>query len=326
MQILVTGGAGYIGSFMTKTLLERGNSVVVIDSLERGHKDSVDSRANLCIGNLLNREFISKVFVENKFDAVINFAGYISMEESMKNPYVYFQNNFFSALNVMEEMVKTRTNNFVFSSTAGVYGNPIKLPIPEDHPKNPENPYGESKLMVEKAMIWYQKTHDLNSVALRYFNASGASLDGTLGENHNPESHIIPKIIEAILKKESFKLFGTDYKTKDGTCVRDYIHVLDLVDAHILAIEKMTKDDGMFTYNVGTGNGYSNREIIEMVKQISGENLQTEELARRPGDADALIADVAKIKRELGFNSKYSDLETIVKTAWEWHKKIGLKN
>ena len=322
MKVLVTGGAGYIGSFMTKRLLERGDEVVVVDSLERGHKEAVDTKAKLYAGNLLNKEFVSKIFSENKFDAVIHFAGYISMNESMQNPYLYFQNNIFASLNVMEEMVKTNTNNFIFSSTAGVYGNPIKLPIPEDHPKNPENPYGESKLMVEKLMSWYQETHGINSVALRYFNASGASLDGKLGENHDPESHIIPNIMKAILNSESFKLFGTDYDTKDGTCVRDYIHVIDLVEAHVLAIEKLMKDKGMFAYNVGTGNGYSNKEVIEMVRRVSGKDFQIEESARRPGDADTLIADASKIKGELGFSPKYSDLETIVKTAWEWHRKM----
>jgi UDP-glucose 4-epimerase len=321
MKILVTGGAGYIGSFMVKRLLERGDEVIVVDSLERGRKDAVDPRAKLYIGSLLDKDLISKIFSENKFDAVINFAGYISMGESVENPYIYFYNNVFSALNVMEEMVKTKTNNFIFSSTAGVYGNPIKLPIPEDHPKNPENPYGESKLMVEKLMFWYRETHGLNSVALRYFNASGASPDGSLGENHNPESHIIPNIMNSILKGKSFKLFGTDYKTKDGTCIRDYIHVLDLVEAHVLALEKIMKDKGMLAYNVGTGNGYSNKEVVEMVKKVSGKDFQVEESARRPGDADTLIADASKIKTELDFTPKYSDLETIVRTAWEWHKK-----
>jgi len=321
MKILVTGGAGYIGSFMVKYLLERGDEVTVVDSLERGHKDAIDSRAKLYEGNLLDKEFVAKVFSEGKYDGVIHFAGFISMGESVKNPFIYFQNNIFSSLNVMEEMVKTKTDNFIFSSTAGVYGNPVKIPIPEDHPKNPENPYGESKLIVEKLMNWYQKSYGLNCIALRYFNASGASLDGTLGEQHNPETHIIPNIIKAILENSTFKLFGTDYKTKDGTCVRDYIHVLDLVDAHSLAIEKLSKDKGFFTYNVGTGSGYSNKEVIEAVKKISGKNLSVEEAPRRPGDADELIADVIRIKTELNFNPKYSDIDTIVKTAWEWHNK-----
>lgn len=321
MKILVTGGAGYIGSFMVKRLLDKGEDVVVIDSLERGNKEAVDSKAKLVVGDLKEKSFVENVFAQNKFDAVIHFAGFISMGESMQNPFIYFQNNVFASLNIMEEMVKTKTDNFIFSSSAGVYGNPINLPIPEDHPTNPGNPYGESKLMVEKLMTWYQKTHGLNSVALRYFNASGASLDGSLGEQHNPETHLIPNIIKAILKKESFKLFGTNYETKDGTCVRDYIHVLDLVDAHILAIEKVNKAKGMLIYNVGTGNGYSNKEVIEMVKKVSGKELSIEEIQRRPGDANSLIADVIKIKQDLGFAPKYSDLETIVKTAWQWHNK-----
>jgi UDP-glucose 4-epimerase len=319
MKYLITGGAGYIGSFMVKRLLEKGEEVVVIDSLERGHEEAVDNRAKFYAGNLLDKEFIGKVFTENKFDGVIHFAGFISMGESMENPYVYFQNNVFSSVNLIEEMVKTNTNNLIFSSTAGVYGNPTTVPIPEDHPKNPENPYSESKLMVEKIMSWYQKTKGLNCAALRYFNAAGAALDGTQGEAHAPETHIIPNIIKAILNKESFKLFGTDYKTTDGTCVRDYIHVLDLVEAHLLTLEKLQKDKGMFTYNIGTGNGHSNREVVEMVKKVSGVDLQVEESARRPGDADTLIADSSKIRQELGFNPQYSDLETIVKTAWAWH-------
>ncbi len=321
MKILVTGGAGYIGSFMVKQLLEKGNEVVVADSLERGHKEAIDKRAKLYEGNLLDKEFVRKLFSENKFDGVIHFAGFISMEESVENPYIYFQNNIFSSLNVMEEMAKTKTDNFIFSSTAGVYGNPVKTPIPEDHPKNPENPYGESKLIIEKLMNWYQKTKGLSCIALRYFNASGASLDASLGEQHNPETHIIPNIINAILENRTFKLFGTDYKTKDGTCVRDYIHVLDLVDAHILAIEKLSKDKGMYAYNVGTGNGYSNKEVIEAIKRISGRNLNVEESPRRPGDANELVADVTKIKTELMFNPKHSDLDTIISSAWQWHNK-----
>ena len=319
MKILVTGGAGYIGSFMTKRLLERGDDVVVADSLERGHKEVIDPKAVLYEGNLLDKTFVARIFAENQFDGVIHFAGFISMGESMENPYLYFRNNVFASLNVMEEMVTNKTDNFIFSSSAGVYGNPEKLPIPEESGKNPTNPYGESKLMVEKIMYWYQKTRGLNSVALRYFNASGAAPDGSMGEDHEPETHIIPSIIKAVLKEEPFKVFGTDYKTKDGTCVRDYIHVLDLVGAHILALEKLNKDKGAFVYNVGTGNGYSNKEIIDMVKKVSKRDLKVEESPRRLGDADTLIADVAKIKSELGFDPKHSDLETIVRTAWLFH-------
>jgi len=320
MKILVTGGAGYIGSFMVKRLLERGDEVTVVDSLERGHKEVIDERARFIQGNLLDKKFVEEVFKE-KYDGVIHFAGFISMGESMENPYLYFQDNVFASLNILEEMAKTGNNNFIFSSSAGVYGNPAQVPIPEESATNPTNPYGESKLMVEKIMGWYGKTKKLSTVALRYFNASGASLDGLMGEQHAPESHIIPNVIKALLENKPFSLFGSDYKTKDGSCVRDYIHVLDLVEAHILALEKLISRPGNYVYNVGTGNGFSNRQIVEMIEKVSGQKIITQNSPRRPGDADELIADASKIKSELGFNPKYSDLETIVKTAWQWHNK-----
>ena len=321
MKILVTGGAGYIGSFMVKRLLERGDEVIVADSLEKGHKEAVDPKAKFLQGNLLDDNFVESLFVGNKFDVVIHFAGFISMGESMENPNIYFQNNVFASLKVLEQMVKTGTDNFIFSSSAGVYGNPVKLPIPEDHPTNPENPYGESKLMVEKIMKWYGVTKKLNTVALRYFNAAGASLDGAMGENHVPESHIIPNIIKALLENRQFNLFGNDYKTKDGTCVRDYIHVLDLVEAHVLAIDKLKNTPGNYVFNVGTGNGFSNKEVMEMVEKVSSQKVNVQIFPRRPGDADELVADASRIKQELGFIPKYSDLETIIKTAWVWHNK-----
>lgn len=306
---------------MIKASLDKGYAVVVVDSLERGHIETIDPRAKLCVGNLLNKEFVSKVFSENKFDAVVHFAGFISMAESISNPYVYFDNNVNASLNVIECMVKNKVNNFIFSSTAGVYGNPVKTPIAEDHPKNPTNPYGESKLTVERILSWYGKIYNLNFVCLRYFNASGASLDGKLGENHSPESHLIPNAINAILNKTSFALYGSDYSTPDGTCVRDYIHVLDLVDAHILAISKLKNGGGKLFYNVGTGHGYSNKEVIDMVKKVSGSEINIENSDRRPGDADVLIADPTLIKKDLVFFPKNSDLETIIKSAWEWHKR-----
>ncbi len=321
MNILVTGGAGYIGGFMVRRLLEKGDNVTIIDSLERGHKSVIDNRASFEEGNILDKKFLEGVFSKEKFDAIIHFAGYISMGESMENPYVYFQNNTFGSLNIIQTAVENGVKNIVFSSTAGVYGNPIKLPIPEDHPKNPENPYGESKLMVEKILSWYEKTKGLSFAALRYFNAAGAALDGSLGEQHEPETHIIPNVIDAVLEKRSFKLFGGDYKTKDGTCVRDYIHVLDLVEAHVLAIDKLIKNPGSYFYNVGTGNGYSNKEITDTVKKVTGEDFKVEIVDRRPGDADTLIADPSKINNELSFKPQYSDIETIVKSAWQWHSK-----
>ncbi len=321
MKILITGGAGYIGSFMVKASLDKGYEVVVTDSLERGHKKAVDSNAKLYIGNLLNKEFVSSVFSENKFDAVVHFAGYISMSESVTNPYIYFNNNLNTSLNIIESMIENSQNNFIFSSSAGIYGNPVKTPIAEDDPKNPTNPYGESKLMVEKILSWYGKIHNLNFACLRYFNASGASVNGEMGENHFPETHLIPCAINAALNKMQFNLYGNDYSTPDGTCIRDYIHVLDLVDSHIIAINKLRNDGGKLYYNVGTGHGYSNKEIIDIVGKISGLEINIRNAERRPGDASILIADPALIKKDLKFEPKYSDLETIVKSAWEWHKR-----
>lgn len=321
MRILITGGAGYIGSFMVKAAIDKGHEVVVVDSLERGHKELIDAKAKLVIGELRNKKFTESLFLDAKFDAVVHFAGYISMAESVINPYLYFDNNVNASLNVIESMVKNKINNFIFSSSAGVYGNPIKTPITEDHPKNPTNPYGESKLMVEKILAWYRKIYGLNFMSLRYFNASGASLDGGMGEQHFPETHLIPSAINAILNKTEFTLYGDDYGTSDGTCVRDYIHVIDLVEAHILAISKLKNNGGSFFYNVGTGQGHSNKEIIDMVKKITGQEMDIKITNRRPGDADILIADSTLIKRDLSFSPKYSDLETIVKSAWEWHRR-----
>lgn len=320
MKVLVTGGAGYIGSFMTKALVDRADTVVVFDNLERGYKNAVDPKAELVEGNILDINSILRVFSKNKFDAVLHFAGFISMEESVKNPNMYFENNVQGSKNVIEAMLQNNVKKIIFSSTAGVYGDPQKIPIPEDHPKNPKNPYGESKLRVENLLESYRQTHNLGFASLRYFNAAGASFNGKMGEAHIPETHIIPLAIEAALKGKEFYLYGTDYNTSDGTCIRDYIHVLDLVDAHLLALSKLEKTEGGFFYNVGTGLGFSNKQVIEMIKKISGTDFKVIEKDRRPGDAETLIADPVKIREDLGFSPKYSDLETIVKTAYSWHK------
>lgn len=325
MGILVTGGAGYIGSFMTKRLLDGGYEVVVADSLLRGHKSSVDPRAKLEVGDLGQETFLADLFTAYKFDAVIHFAGYISTGESMENPGLYFLNNAMVPVKLLEKMNKYHVENFIFSSTAAVYGDPIQIPIPEDHPKHPTNPYGQSKLMVEQILEWYQKIYSINFVALRYFNAAGAALDGSMGEDHKPESHIIPNVIHAMLTNSEFLLYGTDYHTQDGTAVRDYIHVLDLVEAHVLALKKLEKDSGGFIYNVGTGKGYSNKEVIGMVEQICDKKVIVKQTARRLGDAETLVADPTCIKKDLHVEPKYSDLKTIVETAWRWHKKRGSK-
>ncbi len=321
MKILITGGAGYIGSFMVKASVEKGYEVIVVDSLEGGHERAMDKRAKFVLGDLKDRKFVDNVFSEHIFDCVVHFAGLISMAESVSDPYLYFNNNVSASLNVVEGMVKNKVNNFIFSSTAGVYGNPIKTPIVEDHPKNPTNPYGESKLMVEKILQWYQKIYNINFAALRYFNAAGAALDGSMGENHNPETHIIPNAIKTALNGSEFTLYGNDYNTPDRTCIRDYIHVIDLVEAHMLALEKLQKENGGCIYNVGTGNGHTNKEIIDTIKKVTEIDFKVNVIGRRSGDAEILVADVTAIKNELGFAPKYSDLETIVETAWEWHKK-----
>lgn len=319
MKVLVTGGAGYIGSHMVKVLLEKGHEVVVVDSLERGFRDAIDERAKFVEGNLLDKSFVEQIFSTDHFDGVIHFAAYIAVGESMEFPGMYFENNTTGALHIIQAMQKNNINNFIFSSTAAVYGTPVTIPISEDHQKKPESPYGESKLMVEKMLQWFHDRTGLQFIALRYFNASGASLDASIGERHDPETHIIPNVIKAALGNSTFKLFGNDYDTPDGTCIRDYIHVLDLCEAHILALEKLSKDGGASFYNVGTGKGYSNKEVVEMVKKVSGVDLQIEFAERRPGDPNQLIADASKIKAELGFEPKYSDLETITTTAWKWH-------
>ncbi len=321
MKILVTGGAGYIGSFMTQGLLDRGDEVIVVDNLENGHQEVVDTRAQFIKGDLREKEFVDSLFQNNKFDAVIHFAAYIAVGESMTKPYKYFYNNVLVGLNLLNAMQEHNQNNLIFSSTAATYGEPKEVPIKEDHVKNPTNPYGESKLMVEKLLKWYAEIHGINSVALRYFNASGGAIDGSRGENHVMEVHIIPNIIRAAMNDTEFTMFGNDFDTPDGTCVRDYIHVLDLVQAHMLALQKLQNEKGHFAYNVGTGIGHSNKEVVEMVKKVSGKEVKVVEKERRAGDPGTLIADPTKIKTELHFDPKYSDLETVVKSAWAWHSR-----
>ena len=322
MRILVTGGAGYIGSITSKTLLDRGFEVTIFDNLERGHREAVDSRAKFFQGDLGNIDDLEKLFSGNKFDAIMHFAGLISVEESEKDPELYRENNIVGSRNLFDKALEKGVNKIIFSSTAAVYGNPQKIPIPEDHPKNPTSQYGRTKLEIEKYLAELcGKDNSFSFVCLRYFNACGAVLDGSMGEAHFPETHIIPLAIKAAREGLEFKLFGTDYDTPDGTCVRDYIHVLDLVEAHILALDKISNETGGYYYNVGTGKGFSNREIIEKVKEVSGREFGVVEEERRAGDADRLIADPTKINQELGFSPQYSDIDTIIQSAWKWHSK-----
>lgn len=321
MKILVTGGAGYIGSFMVKGLLDRGHQVVVFDNLERGHKEAVDKHAKLVTGDIKSREDLERLFSKHQIDAVMHFAGLIAVAESEREPELYFQNNVVGSTNLFEAAISVgKVKNFIFSSSAAVYGNPIEVPITEDHPKNPTSEYGKNKLEVENILVKLRnEKSDMNFASLRYFNAAGASLDGTSGEAHFPETHIIPLAIKSVIEKSDFKLYGTDYNTPDGTCVRDYIHVLDLVEAHILALEYIINNSGGYFFNVGTGNGYSNKEVISMIEAVSRGRVNVTEDVRRTGDADRLVADPSKIKKVLGFNPTNSDLKTIIESAWKWH-------
>lgn len=319
MKILVTGGAGYIGSHMVRLLMENGYDVVVFDNLSSGHLDSLPKDCTVVIGDLFNNAVLEKAIKIEEVSAVMHFAGFISMEESVRDPHKYFRNNVFGTLELLRVIIKAGVKKFIFSSSAGVYGNPSRIPIPEDESCNPTNPYGESKLIVEKILKWYDSAYGLRSVALRYFNAAGASLDGTTGEDHQPETHLIPLAIRAALEKKSFTIFGNDYPTRDGTCIRDYIHVLDLCESHLLAL-KVLDEDRSEIFNIGTGKGCTNLEVVEMIKKITGIDFKVEIGQRRPGDAVELVASPEKIRKELGWKPKYSDLETIVKTAWQWHR------
>lgn len=319
MKILVTGGAGYIGSITVKSLQNAGHEVVVFDNLSYGHKESVS--CPLIVGDLTDKQFLFKSLENQRFDGVIHFAAYALAGESMQDPYKYFFNNLAGGLNLLELMKKNQINNIVFSSTCAVYGTPDNLPVTEDESKKPESVYGESKLMFEKILDWYDKVFGIKNISLRYFNAAGAALDGSLGENHDPETHIIPRAINSALSNTPFLLYGQNYDTPDGTCIRDYIHVLDLVSAHISALDKLKETNQSDYINLGGGKGYSNLEVINTIQKVSGVNFPVEKKPRRVGDPAVIYADNTKAKERLGWEAKYSDLDTIVKSAWNWHSK-----
>jgi len=319
MKLLVTGGTGYVGSFTVDLLANQGHQITIFDNLEYGHKQAVSYQ--VVKGDLKNRTEIESLFKKHKFDAVFHFASYIAPGESMKLPGKYFQNNILGGLNLLEAMVKSDVKKMIFSSTAAVYGHPKKLPISEDDPKKPINVYGESKLNFEKILAWYDKIYGVKSISLRYFNAAGASLDGHKGEDHNPETHIIPQACFAALGKlKNFELHGNNYPTKDGTCIRDYINVIDLADAHVKALDYLFDKNQSDAFNLGTGYGHSNWEVIKMVKDISGIDFQVRITKPRPGDPAELYTSNSKAKKTLGWNPLHSDLNTIIKTAWKWHK------
>ncbi len=318
MKILVTGGAGYIGSIMTRLLLDEGFDVVVADNLSGGRIEAVDARADLVVIDILDGPRLKRLVAETGVEAAIHFAGVISMGESMRDAAKYFRTNVVGTLNAAEALVAGGVDKLIFSSSAGVYGNTHAELIDEDHPKHPTNPYGESKLMAEQLLGWFGTVHGLRTVSLRYFNAAGATQDGKLGENHDPETHIIPLALEACRDGREFTLFGTDYPTPDGTCIRDYIHVEDLCRAHLAALHSLLEGGRGGTYNVGTGRGVSNREILRKVEEVTGRRLRVLEGPRRAGDAPRLVADPKRIAAAYGWEPRLSDTDTIVRTAWQY--------
>ena len=317
--ILVTGGAGYIGSHVVKELLRQGHKPIVFDNLQTGHRKTTKD-ALFIEGDLSDQKKLKETFQAYQIDTVIHFAADSLVGESVQNPLKYFNNNVKNSLNLIEIMEEFKVKKIVFSSSAAVYGEPKEIPITEEHPCAPTNPYGETKWIFEKVLQAYHNSKKLNFISLRYFNAAGADPEGGLGEDHSQETHLIPLVIRAALDGTSVPVYGTDYNTPDGTCIRDYIHVDDLANAHILALRKLEKEKMSGIYNLGNGNGYSVREVIETVKKVTGRKVAAVNSPRRPGDPARLVASSKKIKEELGWIPKYPDLETIVETAWEWHK------
>lgn len=320
MRVLVTGGAGYIGSQMARQLIENKMDVVVVDSLENGHRAAVPAKVPFYVGDVGDEKFIGAVFARERVEAVIHFAAYLAVKESMEQPLKYFRNNVENTLRLVSAMLKANVTRLVYSSSAAVYGNPTRIPIPDDHPRQPINPYGESKHLVEKMLQWLSSATPLRAISLRYFNACGAALDGSHGEDHPDEPHIIPLALRAALRGTPFYIFGNDYRTPDGTCIRDYIHIVDLCDAHLRALDALTRGHNTDAYNVGTGYGYSNREIAETAQRITGINFEIRYGPRRPGDPDELVADSTRLQKEFGWTPRYSDLDTIIGSAWQWHR------
>lgn len=323
MRILVTGGAGYIGSHVLKRLLEAGHDTVTIDNLKKGHKKAVLG-GKFIEGDIGNKELLESIFTEHDIKGIIHLAADSLVGESMEDPGKYYYNNVARALNLLEVMVENNVNYFVFSSTAAVYGEPKKIPIVEEHPTKPENVYGESKLFFEKILKRYDQIHGLKYISLRYFNAAGADPEGKIGEAHNPETHLIPIVLQTALGiRDKIYIYGDDYPTKDGSCVRDYIHVNDLADAHLLAVEALADGKNSDIYNLGCGDGYSVKEVIETAKKVTQKDFKVEVSGRRAGDPAVLIASSEKIKNDLSWQPAYQDLEKIISTAWKWHQSGG---
>ena len=334
MNILVTGGAGYIGSHVVKELLTSGNDILVLDNFSTGHREALDILQGLpevtqgkrklkaTYGDTGDRTVLAGLLQEESISAIIHLAAFSQVGESMQNPGKYFNNNVARAINILECMALTGVKHIVFSSTAAVYGEPLEIPIPETHPTAPTNVYGASKQMVEDLLKWYGRIYGIKYISLRYFNAAGADASGLIGEHHEPETHLIPIVMQRILgQRDELFIYGNDYPTDDGTCVRDYVHVTDLAQAHKLALTALTDGSDSRTYNLGNGNGYSVKEIIDTVADVVGTTIPYKIGERRLGDPAILVASADKIKSELGWKPDYSSLQDIISTAWEWHRR-----
>ncbi len=322
--VLVTGGAGYIGSHTVLALQQAGYTVIVLDNLVYGHRDIAESvlKVTLIEGDTNDRALLDRLFTEYDIAAVMHFAAYAYVGESVNDPAKYYRNNVVGTLTLLEAMVAHNVKKFVFSSTCASYGVPKTIPIPEDHPQAPINPYGMSKLMVEHILADFDRAYDFKAVRFRYFNAAGADPQGRLGEDHNPETHLIPLVLMAALgKRPSISIFGTDYPTPDGTCIRDYIHVSDLADAHVQGLEYLLKGGDSQIFNLGNGNGFSVKEVIDTARQVTGREIVAVECDRREGDPPALVGSSDRARKILGWNPKYSDITEIIRHAWQWHQK-----
>ena len=321
-MILIVGGAGYIGSHLNKEINKKGIETVIFDNLSYGHRDFV-KWGTFEKGDLGNIDDIRAVFKKYPIEAVMHFAAFTYVGESVEDPQKYYTNNVKNTLNLLQVMLEENVKYFVFSSTCATYGNPVEIPITENHPQNPINPYGKGKLMVETVLKDYSDAYGLKYASLRYFNAAGADPESEVGELHNPETHLIPLILDvAAGRREDIKIFGTDYDTPDGTCIRDYIHVTDLAEAHILALEYLQNGGESDFFNLGNGNGFSVKEVIETAEEVTGKDIKAVEAERRAGDPPILVGSSDKAKEKLNWKPKYDELSTIIETAWNWHKKL----
>ncbi len=321
MKVLVTGGAGYIGSHVVQMLIERGDEVVVYDNLSSGHRGAVHADAALIVGDLRDREALAAAFEAHTFDGIMHFASQILVGESMQQPFMYLRDNLYTVINVLEQASQRGVERFILSSTANLFDQPGRVPIAENEAINPGSIYGETKYMAERLLAWMDRLYGLKYCCLRYFNACGAHPDGHIGEAHEPESHLIPLVLQVALgQREAIEIYGTDYDTPDGACIRDYVHVLDLARAHILALEALADGDSR-VYNLGSGRGFSVLEVIESARQVTGHAIPAVAAPRRAGDLPVLIADSDKIGRELGWETEYNSLRRIIETAWNWHRR-----